>query len=244
MKQRLGALLCLALGAVLITTGLTAGGAGTVGDVVPISCSGGIGVAIPCPTGKIAITESTVTTTGSSATPPAGGWQVDITSTCNSPLTGQPASITVTVPDGGTGTSTELFLFTDETHGTVCTYALAEHVVTGFVQPPVFDPASPVTIPFTPGESNANQLDVDLTNTESAPASTSAAPSTSDPASSSVVVSASAIAVSSAAAAPIASTGPRDQVRASVYIGAALCLLGLFLLIAGSIGRRRGQHTA
>src|SRR3954462_12667860 len=108
MKQRLGALLCVALGAVLITTRLPDSNWATVGLAVA-SCGSPVPIGavtpIACPTGTIAITETTVLPSGATATPPAGGWQVDITSSCLSPGTGLAVALTIMVPDGGTGVS-------------------------------------------------------------------------------------------------------------------------------------------
>jgi cobalamin biosynthesis Mg chelatase CobN len=158
------------------------------------------------------------------------------------------------VADGATGTSDPLFVFTNQTHATKCTYSLSEHSVAGFTA--VFTPASPVDLPFN-NASTGNDRKVDLTNTAEVTTSTapptsstpaSPAPSTSTSTSSSsasatqTIINDSGLAPSPSAT-PIANTGPREQVRASVYIGVALCLLGLVLLFAGSWSRRRGQHT-
>jgi hypothetical protein len=239
MKQRLGALLCIALGAVLITTGLNASGSGAVGGQVP-SCGLVLGVAVPCPTGTIAITKTTIIPDGATVTPPAAGWKVDITSTCLDPTLGSTVAQTVNVPDGGTGTSTPLFVYTNDTHTTKCSYVLSEQPVAGFTG--VFDPASPVELPFA-NQATGNDLKVDLTNTAEVPSSPpSSEPASSTPPPTPTVINDSGLAPTSTAA-PIASTGPHEQVRTSVYIGVALCLLGLVLLFAGSWSRRRGQHT-
>jgi hypothetical protein len=240
MKQRLGALLCLALGAVLITTGLTAGGNAAVGGQAPNCGTDVIGVAIPCPTGTISITKTTIIPEGATVTPPPGGWKVDITSTCQDPLTNDPVAQTVTVPDNDTATSTQLFVYMSTDHATKCSYALAEQPVAGFTG--VFDPVSPVELPFD-NEQTGNNVEVDLTNTAEVPSSTppsSDVPSSSAPSPTEIIITDSGLAPT---ASPIANTGPREQVRTSVYIGVALCLLGLVLLFAGSWSRRRGQHT-
>lgn len=262
MKERLGALLCVALGAVLITTGLTESSGATVGLAVA-SCGApvpiGTVVPITCPTGVIAITETTVLPSGGTATPPLGGWQVDITSSCLNPGTGLAVDLTVTVPNSGTGTSDALFVYLNPAHTAKCTYALNEHPVAGFTA--VFSPASLVVLPDN-GTSTGNDLKVALTNTADVstptPTPTSPAPSTStstatstgtptgtptSTASASPTQVTDSIMAHSSSVAPIANTGPREQVRASVYIGIALCLLGFVLLFAGSWSRRRGQHA-
>ena len=100
----------------------------------------------PCPTGTIAITKTTVIPAGSTVTAPPGGFKVDITSTCLDPGTGVPVSRTVSVPANGTGTSTELFVYRNDTHTTKCSYVLHEEPVAGFTG--VFNPVSPVQLPF------------------------------------------------------------------------------------------------
>src|SRR4051794_27404677 len=178
MKQRLGALLCLALGAVLITTGLTESSGATIGLATATCGAPVIGsVTLVCPTGTIAITESTVLPSGATATPPAGGWQVDITSSCLNPGTGLPVSLTVTIADGGTGTSDPLFVYTSQAHTTKCTYTLSEHAVAGFTA--VFAPTSPVDLPFN-NTGTGNDRKVDLTNT-AAVVTSSAAPTSTTP---------------------------------------------------------------
>jgi hypothetical protein len=248
MKQRFGALLCVALGAVLITTGLSDSSGGVIGGPPPDcgSVSGGVAV-VTCPTGTIAITKTTILPPGSTATPPPGGWKVDITSTtCLNPVTGLRVSITVSVPDNATGTSTDLFVYTNENDSTKCRYALHEEPVAGFTG--VFVPASPVHLPFGGGQTG-NDLKVSLTNTAEVvtptptPTPTTSAPSsdTGSPIASpsSTVIIDTVPPVSST---PIANTGPHEQIRSSVYIGIALCLLGLAMLVAGTIQRRRGRH--
>jgi hypothetical protein len=255
MKERLGALLCVGLGAVLITTGLTDSSGATVGLAVP-SCGApaviGAVAVISCPTGTIAISETTALPSGATATPPVGGWPVDITSSCLNPGTGLPVSLTVTVPDGGTGISDPLFVYVNQTHATKCTYNLTEHAVAGFTA--VFAPIPPVDLPDNGGRTG-NDRKVDLTNTAEVPTptatvtvtptspapSTSTSTSTSSASATETIINDSGLAPTTSAA-PIANTGPREQVRSSVYIGIALCLLGFALLFAGSWSRRRGSH--
>lgn len=250
MKQRFGALLCLALGGVLITSGLSTGSAGTVGVQPPPTCEGTGGlVSFPCPTGTIAITEKTVQATSGFAhaavphlaaapTPPAGGWKVDITSTNCADPSGGPLAMTVTVPDGGTGTSGPLFVFSNPSHATYCSYALVEHAVAGFTA--TFDPASPVTIPFGKGQTNSGRK-VKLTNTFAAPPTATPSPSTSGASSSAVTVTDDGLRPSVTPTGALANTGPREQVNTSLLIGIGLCLLGLILLFEGRV-RRIGNH--
>ena len=233
MKQRLGAFLCILLGAVLITTGLTSNSGGDIGGVVPSCGEVAIGIAVPCPTGTISFTE---TTTGTGATPPAN-WTVHITSTCLDPATGLPVDMTVSVPDGGTNSSGPLEVFTTNTHSTSCSYTYVEDPVPAHFTA-TFAPTSPQVIPFSGGSTNSG-LKVDLTNAYTAPT-----PTTSAPASSSAAATPTATATTSPAPTtePVANTGPHEQIRASVWIGVALCALGLVLLVAGR--RRRGASHA
>jgi hypothetical protein len=153
--------------------------------------------------------------------------------------------MTITVPDGGTATSDSLFVYPSPAHTVKCTYALTELPVAGFTG--VFVPASPVELPFGGGRTG-NDLKVALTNTaevvtSSVPPTTSPAPSTSASSSATETAINDSGLAPTPSATPIANTGPREQVRASVYIGIALCLLGLVLFFAGTWSRRRGQHV-
>jgi hypothetical protein len=231
MKRRLGAVLCILLGAVLIGTGLAGNSAGDVGGVAP-TCGVSIGVSVICPTGTISFTE---TTTGTGAPHPAA-WHVHITSSCLDPTTGSAVDQTVNVPDGGTASSGPLELYTTEAKTATCSYTYVEESIPAHVTA-TFDPVSPQTIPDAGGQTNSG-LKVDLTNAFAAPttppSSSSAPPSSSAPASTPVAASSSTAAV--------ANTGPHEQVRASVWIGVALCVLGLVLLVAGRT-RRRASHS-
>lgn len=235
MKRRVGAILCIILGAVLIGTGLNATATGSVGLTVPTCGATQVGGVTPCPTGTISFTE---TTTGTGATPPAN-WTVHITSTCVDPATSQPVDQTVTVPNGGTGTSTPLELYTNSAHTTACSYTYVEDPVPANFAAS-FAPASPQTIPDGGGPTDSG-LKVALTNTYTAPTPTTSSATTSASASASATSSAVPTPPSSSAA-PLATTGPREQIGASVWIGAALCLLGLVLLVAGRT-RRRSAHS-
>jgi hypothetical protein len=238
MMQRLGALLCLALGAVLITTGLTSGGA-AVGSVA-VACQNPSGITVPCPTGTITVNEMTVP---ASATPPAGGWIVHVTSSnCLDP-TDSPVDITLTIADGGSATTDPLFVYTDFNHGTKCSYILTEEAAGVFN--PEFDPASPVTLPFALSQQTGNDLAVDLTNTFVPSTSTtrSTPTPTPTPTPTAIVITDPVVLTPTSSSSPvIAVTGPHEQVRASIWIGVGLCVLGLVLLLGGRGQTRRAQH--
>lgn len=228
MKARLGGLLTIALGAVLITNGLTGTDAGQVGDVVPTCGAAVHGIAVVCPTGVINVAEiTTPTPVAGDPTPPGAGWEVKITSTCLDPATALPVDQTVFVPNGSDANSTPVEVFTNEASTTHCQYNYAETAVTGFTT--TYDTVSPFTIPFGGGVSNSG-IKVSVTNSfVHTPPSTSAAPSTpSTPASSS--------------SGTLANTGPRTRITTSVYIGSALVLLGMVMLFGGS-RRRSGKRT-
>jgi len=227
MKQRLGGLLAIALGAVLITTGLNNGAAGTVGAAV-LQC----GIAAPpgavtpnCPTAFITFHETTTPTPGAGdPTPPAGGWTVKVTSTCNDPATLAPTDQSVLVPDNGTNTTTFLEVYTDQSHATKCTYNFSENSVAGFTT--TYSPVSPIQLLFSVDIQETNP--VDITNTfEVTPTSTTNAPSSS----------------ASSSTGPLANTGPRSQIGISLWFGIALCVLGLGLVFGGTSFRRRGDHA-
>lgn len=237
MKHRFGGLLSLALGAVLIFTGLNGGAAGTVGNAAPPRACGVvvIGVPAPCPTGTIRITSVTDVSAKGAATPPAT-WSVKVTSTCLEPSTSSAVSRTVSVPNGGSVDVADLYVYTDTTSTTSCAYTLTQTAVAGFTT--TFDPSSPVTLPFDGG---GNTRAVTLNNVAAAATSTAPASSTV----SSMARTSSAAPSSSAAsssAAPLAATGPRSNVRVSVWIGIALCLLGFALLFGGRVHRTTGRH--
>jgi hypothetical protein len=235
VKQRLGALLCIALGAVLVTTGLNAGGV-TVGGGAAFCQppANAVGIAVPaCPTGTISITK-TVLPESPEPPSPADGWVVHVTSTnCLDPAE-EPVDITLNIATGATEATGQLFLFTSADHTTPCQYALTEDAVANFTSE--FSPASPVTIPFN---SDARTFDraVSLTNTFTAPSSSAA------PSSSTAQFVTGVILPSLSQSAVVADTGPHEQVRASIWIGIALCLLGLVLLFSGRARSGRARHT-
>jgi len=231
MTKRLGAILCLLLGSILIAGGLGGTADSTAGGTVP-RCDvpvNGI-VVVACPLGTISITK-VVSGTG---TVPAGGWVVTVTSSnCALPVT---SSNTVTLPAaGGTVATDPLFLFTDSTRTTACAYSLTETAVAGFT--PSFLPAGPYTIPFNPLAPSV--LSVTLTNTADVTSSTPpvSTPPVSTPAVSTPATSTPAPTVTASAA--LATTGT-SHVRPTFFVGIALCLLGVVLLFSGR--RPRGAR--
>jgi hypothetical protein len=229
MKQRLGGLLALGLGVVLLTSGLSDSMSGGVGNVVP-SC-GEInigGLPVTCPTGTITVTETTTPTPiAGDPTPPVGGWQVAVTSTCLDPSTGLATNLTLSVADGGHSVTHQLEIFTNTADTTSCSYALAEVAVTGFTA--TFTPASPVTIPNSVDLGRNKNVALANTFVRATPTPTPTPTPSSTP-------------VSSSSSAVLADTGPRTQISASIWIGSALCVLGLVMLF-GSNFRRRGTHA-
>jgi len=229
MKRSLGGLLCLLLGGVLLVTGLRSGATGDVGDVSQPCSGGNIGGVSLCPTGTITFTETTQVTGTPVPTPPAT-WTVHVTSSCDDPLTGNPVAQDVTVPNNGAQSTTALFVFDDTTHNTNCSYAFTETgAPAGYT--PTFTPVSPATIPWNESSSGSN-LPVALVNalTVTSPTPTATASRTRTRTATATAEPTSSAAPSSQA--PVANTGPHEQVRATVWIGGALCVLGLVLLVA------------
>ena len=227
MTKRLGAILCLLLGSILIAGGLGGTADSTAGGTVPRCDVQVNGLVFPCPLGTISITK-VVSGTG---TAPAGGWVVTVTSSnCALPVT---SSNTVTLPAaGGTVATQPLFLFTDSTHTTACAYSLTETAVAGFT--PSFLPAGPYTIPLA-----ASVLSVTLTNTADVTSSTppvSTSPVSTPPVSTPATSTPAPTVTASAA---LATTGT-SHVRPTFFVGIALCLLGVVLLFSGR--RPRGAR--
>lgn len=240
MKRRFGGLLCLVLGSVLLVTGLRSGASGDVGNVSP--CVGGApGITVACPVGTITFSEQTHVTGTPVPTPPAS-WTVHVTSKCDDPLTGNPVAQDVTVPNGGSQSTTALFVFSDNTRTTNCSYAFSETgAPAGYTA--TFTPVSPATIPWNENNSGSN-LPVALVNAltvtsrTTTPTATATASRTSTRTATATAQPTSSAAPSSQA--PVANTGPHEQVRATAWIGGALCLLGLVLLLAAR--RPRGAR--
>ena len=256
MKHWFGGLLSIALGVVLIVSGGVGTNSATGGAVLPTCQFVADGIAVPCPTGTITVSEQTRQAAAAFArvpalapTPPAN-WLVTITSSnCTAP-DGSAVNQTLSVPNGGHADSIDLFLFTDPSHGSTCKYDLVETPVAGFTA--AFDPASPVEIPFDQSRQGSH-LAVALTNTFAAPSATSTPVPPSSPVASSVAPPSSSAeptstgagsGSASGSAAALASTGPRSSVSVTLLAGIALCLLGLVLLVAGHrtsrASRRRG----
>jgi len=229
MTKRLGAILCLLLGSILIAGGLGGTADSTAGGTVPRCDVQVNGLVFPCPLGTISITK----VVSGSGTVPAGGWVVTVTSSnCALPVT---SSNTVTLPAVGRSVATQpLFLFTDSTHTTACAYSLTETAVAGFT--PSFLPAGPYTIPFIP---EASVISVTLTNTADVTSSTppvSTSPVSTPPVSTPATSTPAPTATASAA---LATTGT-SHVRPTFFVGIALCLLGVVLLFSGR--RPRGAR--
>lgn len=260
MKKRLGGLLAIALGAVLIGNGLGVSDSSAVGGFGDGQCSSGrIGITPVegCPQGDIVITDTTPAGAGVPAT-----WDVTITSTnCLDPRTDEPVNRTITVPTGGSaaassgGQGVGLYIFTNfsaNANSPKCSYTLTRAANPAYTV--TFTPASPVTIAFDENNQANRVVRVTMRNTALVP-TTSAAPTTSAPASpsSSVEPSETAgdpVSASESAgpasdtqgAAPIAETGPRESITVSLWLGIGLVLLGLFLVFEGRV-RKLGKHS-
>jgi hypothetical protein len=261
MKQRIGGLLCLALGAVLIFGGVGFGAAGAVGTVQPTttvtttappvdpcipSVRANRGVAGYCARGSITITEVTV---DNGQTPPES-WSVTLDSAnCTLPGNDEP---THSIANNGSTTYDDLFVYTNSDRTEQCTYTLSTATVAKYDA--TFTPAGPYTFSDEFNQNTGKRAQprvvglaqpVVLTITGQQAATSSAAPSPTLPsepgASLSAPVSsadAGGGAASSSSAPVLAETGPHGPVRGSLIAGIALCLFGGVLLIAGQRPRR------
>jgi len=223
VKLRVGGVLSLVLGGVLVTGGTLGldAGAGTP----PPSCGGlAIGTPTPtCPLGKLNLSE---TTTGS-GTPPVGGWLVDIAST-NCKLYGTAAStITATVPNNGSVLSDLLYQNTDGPETTLCSYTVTQHAVAGFTT--TYDPAGPYTLPETEDNSAVTNVGV-MNDSPVVVASPTPTPAAASPTPAPETSEQSTGAGGGAGGLP--ATG-NAHARAEILAGVALCFLGFFLLFAG-----------
>jgi len=226
MKQRLGGLLAITLGAVLITTGISNSDAGGVGGVSPTCGAAVLGVAVICPTGVLNIAEiTTPTPVAGDPTPPPGGWTVTITSTCLDPATALPVNQVVHVPNNGNVDSDPVFVYTNESSSTKCEYTYTETAVAGFTI--AYTPASPFTIPFSGSPANSGQK-LSITNSFVHTPPSSSVPATSPAPSSS--------------GGNLANTGPHAKIGTSLYFGIALVLLGAVMLFGGR-RRRTGSRV-
>jgi hypothetical protein len=226
MKRRLGALLAIALGSVLVAFGAT--GTGSTVGVSFTLCGGQVaGVATPaCPTGHIVVTKNVV----GSGPAPAGGWVFTITSVNCVLFPG--SSDTVTIPAvGGTVSSDELY--SSETvspglTGPACDYHVAETAVAGWTT--TYSTTGVLAL-GTSVESN-NDVGITVTNT-AIRTSTSAAPSTT-------TVTTTVPASTPASASPtdaLANTGAK-HVKPTLFAGIALIAFGVVMLFAGRRPRR------
>jgi hypothetical protein len=230
MKQRFGALMCLLLGSVLIVGG-SLGTSDAGGGVTVLSCGtqltvGNVAPPPTCPLGQIAITE----TSSGDQTPPAN-WTVTITSSnCRFPTGG--TSVAVTVPNGGTKNSPDLYQNTSGTGSTACSYALSETAVSGFTA--TFTPAGPYTLPQAPV--GASMRDVTVKNVSAvAPKptpSTATATATVKPTASATQRPAVQVAPTPASGGTLPRTGTQHAAL-EISLGGGLVLLGLLLLLAG-----------
>ena len=217
MKQRVGALLSILLGSILIGVGVTGTGA-TVGAIVT-NCGGAlpVGVAVPvCPTGHIRITKDVVGT----GTAPASGWKFTINSSNCQLFPG--SSNMVTIPAaGGTVVSDKLYSTTNlsnSTPGPACDYTVTETAVAGWTT--TYSPTGAIELGTS---SDANDRNLTVTNTAN-PTTTTPPPSTP---------------VTSVSVSPsgLVNTGSKD-VKPATIIGILLVLGGAVMLY---VGRRRRQ---
>lgn len=240
MRRRFGGLLVMALGAVLVGTGLSTSSITTVGGTVSTTSSTSstaapTPTATPCQTFQVGSTpvcpENTITInegTAGTASPHAlsaravpASWTVTISSDCALPGGTSP---TVTVPTNGSAVSGNLFIYATSDSTTKCHYTLTETPVAGYTA--AFAPPSPEVL------STGASLVVHLANDTAA--TTSSAVPTPRP-----TVSAS----TGATTATLPFTGPHHDLRASVVIGIVLLLGGGVLTAgAGRPRRRAGQH--
>jgi LPXTG-motif cell wall-anchored protein len=220
MKQRIGGLLAIMLGVVLMAFGATGNGL-SVGQNGTLCGGLPIGIVVPtCPTGHIVITKVVV----GSGTAPAGGWVFTITSTNCTIFPG--SSDTVTIPAaGGTVASDELYSSESIGPGIIgpaCNYHVTEAAAAGWTTT-----YSRSLVVLGTGTGN-NDEDITVTNTgtpqSSTPPPTSAAPSTP-----------------AASASPtdlLANTGGK-HVKPTFIAGILLVLLGGVMLFMG----RKPRHA-
>lgn len=240
MHNRLGAILCLLLGSVLIWSGLSASSSGSIGTTS--FCQGNIGTTTPCPTGTINFAEVTDLSAAPGTTPPST-WTVRVTSpNCSSPSDSAVDEV-VTVNNNDNASTGDLFVWGDATHSITCEYAYTEDPVAGYTT--TYNPIPPHALTFGGGQSNSG-LKVTVTNAADALPTKTKTPTktptkTATPSKSPTHSSSSSKAPTAVTSAPagsssaptLASTGPRHSVGTSVGVGIGLCALGLVLLFAG-----------
>ena len=218
MRARIGGILAIILGGLLIATGVTNGGA-TVGST-PVFCGQLVaGVSPLCPTGHIVITK----VLAGDAAPPAGGWTFTINAEDCGFFPG--TSDTVHIPATG-GTVSSGTLFSSATvGGDLCHYTVTETAVAGWTT--TYNPTGELVLGTdTDVAATANDVALTVTNTSA---------STPTP-----TVTTTTVAPSSASASPteaLAATGS-DHVTPTTIIGAALVVLGGVMLFMGRKPRR------
>jgi hypothetical protein len=245
MKLRLGAVLSVLLGSVLIWIGLAASGTAVAGTTTPpapcpLPLRAVAHARTICPTGTITVTEVTDLSADPSANPPSQ-WTVTITSAnCTMPDGSTPVHQVLAIDNNGDATTDPLEIDADVSGQTHCEYAYVETPKARYTT--TYDPTPPQSIPDTGADSN---LAVTVTNTIAAlPTSSSPAPThtrthtaTATPThTKSMSSSAAPTAVTSTSSSPapiLAVTGPRRSVGPSLYAGIGLCGLGLVLLLTG-----------
>lgn len=239
MKARLGAILCLLLGAILIQNGLSAGTAGA--GAAPNPCFT-VGVSAICPNGSIVVTEKT-DKNGNPAVHAPSSWSLELTSNCYV----APANQAKTVPDNGSVTFSQLYVYTSAQATQQCSYTLKQTPVAPFTT--TFDPPSPYTfldgVPVpTAFKTNTTGLVQDVTITNKAPAAPKPSSSSASATKTATPSVTSQQPTPSSSSSPIlATTGPHTPVRGSLIAGIALCVLGGALLFAGRRRPRTARHT-
>jgi hypothetical protein len=222
MKQWIGGVLAIMLGAVLMAFGATGNGL-SVGQIGTLCGGLPIGAAVPtCPTGHIVITKDVV----GSGTAPAAGWVFTITSVNCTIFPG--SSDTVTIPAaGGTVSSDELYSSESVGPGIIgpaCDYHVTETAVAGWVT----TYSTPLVVLGT-GTGN-NDATITVTNTGSPQSSTPAPPTTT--------AAPSTTAASASPTGLLANTGGK-HVKPTFIAGILLVLLGAVMLFMG----RKPRHA-
>jgi LPXTG-motif cell wall-anchored protein len=260
--------LIAALGGVLITTGISSTAALNVGSSVT-NCGGlAVGGQSPCPTGTITFNETDKVIEGVAPTETPGArpaaqaakaraaaeptsppsapahWEVTVTSdNCAFPNTSS-SSMVLQVPDGGSKASDALYIATDSTQNTLCNYSYVETAVANWSVS--YSPNAPQSL--DPNQSNPN-IAVAMVNTAyylpaTAPTKSSGPTHSANPTHKATV---RATVKSTRRATPTAvlpNTGG-SHIGITAWIGALLVLVGIWLVVAPSIGRRRrsGRHS-
>jgi LPXTG-motif cell wall-anchored protein len=255
--KSIGGWLMIGLGSVLVLGQLSSGVDVGTG---PTPCGTiQLGVAVTCPTGDLTVTKTVVGT----GTAPVGGWTVTIGSTnCAAMLAGR-QDLVLTIPAaGGSGTVSGLYVFTDVTSQTACSYTVTETPVGGWT--PAFTPGGPYTLVANQATAVALRNTADTTTTTSttttttttttaptttastttSPATTTVAPSTEAPTTATPSTTTSPATTSAAEAGTpttlvaLPKTGS-GSTRPMTYIGLVLVLLGAVIVVNS---RRGSKH--